>query len=43
MRSKHLQYTVVTALLAALTTLTTAYVMHIPTGFGNGYIHLVTR
>lgn len=40
MRSKHLQYTAVAALLAAMTALTTAYVMHIPTGFGNGYIHL---
>lgn len=40
MKSKHLQYIVVAALLAALTALTTAYVMHIPTGFGNGYIHL---
>ncbi len=40
MHSKHLQHIAIAALLAAMTALTTAYVMHIPTGFGNGYIHL---
>ncbi len=40
MHNRHLQYAALAALLAAMTALTTAYVMHIPTGFGNGYIHL---
>lgn len=40
MRNKHLQHIAIAALLTAMTVLTTAYIMHIPTGFGSGYIHL---
>ncbi len=40
MRNKHLQHIAVAALLTAMIVLTTAYIMHIPTGFGSGYIHL---
>ena len=37
---KHLRYGAFAALMAALTFLFTAYVMHIPVGIGSGYIHL---
>lgn len=38
--SKSIRLCVMTALMAALTFLFTAYVMHIPVGIGSGYIHL---
>ena len=35
-----LRYITITGLLAALITLFTAYILHIPMGFNGGYIHL---
>ena len=40
MKSKQLRLLTLTAVFAALSMLVTAYIMHIPTGFNNGYIHL---
>ena len=40
MKSKNLRLLTLTAMFAALTMLVTACIMHIPTGFNNGYIHL---
>lgn len=40
MKNKDLRLLTLTAMFAALTMLVTAYIMHIPTGFNNGYIHL---
>lgn len=40
MKNKDLRLLTLTAMFAALIMLVTAYIMHIPTGFNNGYIHL---
>lgn len=40
MKNKNLRLLTLTAMFAALIMLVTAYIMHIPTGFNNGYIHL---
>ena len=40
MKNKDLRLLTLTAMFAALTMLVTACIMHIPTGFNNGYIHL---
>lgn len=40
MKNKDLRLLTLTAMFAALIMLVTACIMHIPTGFNNGYIHL---
>ena len=40
MQNKHLRHLTLTAIFAALITLTTAYLLHIPVPIAGGYIHL---
>ena len=39
-RTSKLKYQILTGLMAAMITLMTAYLCHIPTGINGGYIHL---